>query len=241
MARSPGDAVRRFTRAATSTDWVGKAKQAADTLKTEYEAGKRGDDSPSPKLWGNAPAPPTEGAAATDDDATEVTELTELTEVTAVTEVANQAEVTEVADQAEVTEVTEVTDQADVDELTELVEGIDWAAVRASTAARAADTTQTVRTLAGNVDWDAVQPLAAQVSSALIAAVAAGQLPIGGRIGGIVARAMVDQGGLGQRLGRQVLADQKVARPELRQVIDVVGTMIDHPPGVAESQRSSST
>ena len=88
---------------------------------------------------------------------------------------------------------------------------------------------------------DAVQPLAAQVSSALIAAVAAGQLPIGGRIGGIVARAMVDQGGLGQRLGRQVLADQKVARPELRQVIDVVGTMIDHPPGVAESQRSSST
>ena len=121
------------------------------------------------------------------------------------------------------------------------MEGIDWAAVRASTAARAADTTQTVRTLAGNVDWDAVQPLAAQVSSALIAAVAAGQLPIGGRIGGIVARAMVDQGGLGQRLGRQVLADQKVARPEIRQVIDVVGTMIDHPPGGAESQRSSST
>lgn len=238
MARSPGDAVRRFTRAATSTDWVGKAKQAADTLKTEYEAGKRGDDSPSPKLWGNAPATPTEGAAATDDGSTEVAEVIAVTEVT---EVANQAEVTEVTDQAEVTEVTEVTDQADVDELTELVEGIDWAAVRASTAARAADTTQTVRTLAGNVDWDAVQPLAAQVSSALIAAVAAGQLPIGGRIGGIVARAMVDQGGLGQRLGRQVLADQKVARPELRQVIDVVGTMIDHPPGVAESQRSSST
>jgi hypothetical protein len=116
--------------------------------------------------------------------------------------------------------------QADVEELTTLIGGVDWAGVRSATAARTTETAQAVRALAGQVDWAAVQPVAAQASSALIAAVATGQLPVGGRIGSMVARAMIDQGGLGQRLGRQVLADQGAARPELRQVIEVVDSIV---------------
>ena len=70
------------------------------------------------------------------------------------------------------------------------------------------------------VDWAKVQPAAAQVSSALIAAVASGRLPVGGRLTSTVARAIVDQGGLAQR----VAANLAEPPPDFRQVIDTTAT-----------------
>jgi len=210
-----------MAKAVASTDWKAKAKHAAGTLKSEYEAGKRGDDSPPAKIWAT-PAEQLDAFVAL------------LGRTRAAADVANTASVPPKphtpgpetsAPQSSEVEMTEA-QQADVEELTTLIGGVDWAGVRSATAARTTETAQAVRALAGQVDWAAVQPVAAQASSALIAAVATGQLPVGGRIGSMVARAMIDQGGLGQRLGRQVLADQGAARPELRQVIEVVDSIV---------------
>lgn len=212
-----------MAKAVASTDWKAKAKHAASTLKSEYEAGKRGDDGPSATIWAT-PAEQldafvallgrTRAATADKPSAPLESHPADHDQPGPAPALSDQA--------AEMTEA----DQADVAELTTLMGGIDWAGVRTATAARTTETAQAVRTLAGQVDWAAVQPVAAQASSALIAAVATGQLPVGGRIGSMVARAMIDQGGLGQRLGRQVLADQSAARPELRQVIDVVDSIV---------------
>jgi hypothetical protein len=78
--------------------------------------------------------------------------------------------------------------------------------------------------MSAQVDWAKVQPVAAQASSALIAAVAAGKLPVGGRTGALVARAMLDQGGLGQRVGRQMAGQVRVS-PDLRRAIDIVDSI----------------
>ncbi len=76
-----------------------------------------------------------------------------------------------------------------------------------------------MRAMARQVDWTKVQPAAAQVSSALIAAVAAGQIPVGGRLGPLVARAIVDQGGLAERVGQEMSTDQ-APLPDFRDAIE---------------------
>jgi hypothetical protein len=77
-----------------------------------------------------------------------------------------------------------------------------------------------MKAMADQVDWAKVQPVAAQVSSALIAAVASGRLPVGGRLTSTVARAIVDQGGLAQRVGQTV----ESLPPDFREVIDTTAT-----------------
>jgi hypothetical protein len=57
-----------------------------------------------------------------------------------------------------------------------------------------------MKSMAAEVDWDKVQPVAAKVSSALIAAVASGQLGIGGRFAAPVARAIMNDRNLAQRV-----------------------------------------
>ena len=95
---------------------------------------------------------------------------------------------------------TEAMLEADAKEVAEAMRRVDWTQVRAATAGRATDVTQTMRSLADQVDWAKVQPVAAQVSSALIAAVAAGRIPVGGRLGPMVAKAITDQNNLGKRI-----------------------------------------
>ena len=73
--------------------------------------------------------------------------------------------------------------------------------------------------MAQQVDWGKVQPVAAQVSSALIAAVASGQLGLGGRLGPTLARAIINQGGLGQRVAGKVTASASPP-PDFRGVIE---------------------
>jgi hypothetical protein len=211
----PTKAAGRLAGTVRSTDWKGRAKQAVQTLKDEYEAGKRGDDGPVQPIWASpreqldavldllrgARADSPESPAGTPDPTSSVI----------------HADGADLADQAD--HADEGADEV-ADEVAAALRGVDWAKVRAATAERSGDAARTVKAMAEQVDWAKVQPVAAQVSTALIAAVASGQLGVGGRLGSTVARAIVDQGGLGQRVARRIPADQLPVPAELRRVID---------------------
>lgn len=173
------------------------ARAAAASLKAEYEAGKRGDDSPVTPLWRS----PKE-------------------QLDAVLGLLRSAATDSSADAGD----TETPD-TEADEVAAALHGVDWDAARAAMSEKTAEAARTVRSMADHVDWAKVQPVAAQVSSALIAAVASGQLGLGGRLGPTVARAIVDQGGFGQRVGaavqrRQAAAPAAAPVPDFRGAIE---------------------
>lgn len=229
MAPGPGDAANKLGRALGAGGLTARLAAAAATLKAEYDAGKRGDDTPSAPLW----APPRQqldtflgllggvrrprGGAAADPG------IDQPSAADAETETQTQTETETETDEALA---------ADAAEVSGLLERVDWTAVRDSAAARSADATRAVRSMAAQVDWARVQPVAAQASSLLIAAVASGQVPVVGRTGTLVARAMLDEGGLGERVGRQ-LVQQAAVRPELRTVIGVVDSIAAQRPPAA--------
>lgn len=93
---------------------------------------------------------------------------------------------------------------------------VDWAAVKAATTERTTEAAQRMRAMAGEVDWGKVQPVAAQVSSALIAAVASGHVPLGGRAGSTVARAIMNDRDLAQRVATSLHRDQAPLPPDFR-------------------------
>lgn len=199
----PSGAARRLARSVRATDWKGRVKQAAQTLKDEYEAGKRGDDTPAQPIW----ASPKE----------------QLDGVLGLLKSAAASVVPSASDQVGAAPAEHVDDEtiaADADQVAEALRGVDWSTVSAAAAERTSDAARTVKAMADQVDWAKVQPVAAQVSSALIAAVASGQLGVGGRLGSTVARAIVDQGGLGQQVARRVTAQQLAVPSDLRRIID---------------------
>ncbi len=217
----PAAKAARLAQQVRTTDWKGRAKQAVQTLKDEYEAGKRGDDTPAQPIWASpreqldavlgllrsaAPAP----APAADTADTADTADVERDE--------RRAEPVELADDRPAQDAAAF--DADADEVAEALRRVDWTRVRAATAERSSDAARTVRAMAEQVDWTRVQPVAAQVSSARIAAVASGQLGVGGRLGTTVARAIVDQGGLGQHVAARVASQHLAVPAELRRVID---------------------
>jgi hypothetical protein len=199
----PSGAARRLARSVRATDWKGRVKQAAQTLKDEYEAGKRGDDTPAQPIW----ASPKE----------------QLDGVLGLLKSAAASVVPSASDQPVAAPAEHVDDEtiaADADQVAEALRGVDWSTVSAAAAERTSDAARTVKAMADQVDWAKVQPVAAQVSSALIAAVASGQLGVGGRLGSTVARAIVDQGGLGQQVAKRVTAQQLAVPSDLRRIID---------------------
>lgn len=108
---------------------------------------------------------------------------------------------------------------------------VDWAAVRAATAEKSSEAAQRMKTLAAEVDWAKVQAGAARVSSALIAAVASGHLPVGGRLAGPVARAIINEGGLAQRVHHSLRdaagtteLDDLADFPDVRNAIDTTAS-----------------
>lgn len=107
-----------------------------------------------------------------------------------------------------------VTDD-EVGSVADALRNVDWAKVRAATAERTSGAAATMRSLAADVDWGKVQAGAAVVSSALIAAVASGQIPVGGRLAGPVARAILDDAQLAQRVS-STLAARGAAVPDFR-------------------------
>lgn len=193
--------------AAQASRLAASARGAASSLKADYEAGRRGDETPVTPLWASpreqyeavlrlirgAPGQ----AASTDDDPTADAPI----------------------DDGPASE-------RDAQEVAAAMGSVDWSAVRTATSERSADVGRAVRSMAAEVDWQRLQPVAGQVSSALIAAVAAGRIPLGGRTGSVIARAIVDQGGLGRLVGDE-LRKAKVPVPTgFREAIEVYGREI---------------
>ena len=195
-----GRATSRLKRLA-ATDWKSKARDVASSIKAEYEAGKQGDEAPAKPIWATpqqqldgllavfrqtAPAgtsDPEAPAGSTDDAG------------------ANPS----AADQTDdATDATDATDAADVADVAAAIRGVDWAGVRAAAAGRTTEASKAMKSMADHVDWGKVQPVAAQVSSALIAAIATGQLGVGGRLASTVARTITNQNGLGQRVADEL-------------------------------------
>jgi hypothetical protein len=170
-----GRAARKLVDAVKDGAVQRRAKASVEALKAEYQAGRRGDDSEPTPLW----AGPRQ----------------QLDAVLAALSSARRS-----ADHERSAGHDPAHDPAAEQALADEVGKVDWAAVRAATAERSAEAAATVREMAAKVDWERLQPAAAQVSSALISAVAAGRLPIGGPLGTQVARAIVNQGDVARRL-----------------------------------------
>ncbi|MGZ4765666.1 MAG: hypothetical protein ACXVH5_06910, partial [Ilumatobacteraceae bacterium] len=113
---------------------------------------------------------------------------------------------------------------SEAQEVAEALRGVDWAEVRSSAASRTNDVTRTMRAMADHVDWSKVQPIAAQVSSALIAAVATGRIPVGGHLGPIVAKAITDQNNLGRRVAQNLQHSQTPVPTEFRGIIEATAS-----------------
>lgn len=192
MPRFPaGGAAGRLARAISGSDLSAKAKQAAQALKQEYESGKSGSEAEPAQIWG--------------------TPRQQIDSLIAILRGPRDEAQSSVDDEAAA--------DTDAEEVAEALQGVDWARVKAATGERTGEAADAVKAMAQQVDWGKVQPVAAQVSSALIAAVASGQLGLGGRLGPTVARAIINQGGLGQRVASKVAASA-TPPPDLRGVIE---------------------
>lgn len=118
-------------------------------------------------------------------------------------------------------------DDAAVDDIATRLKSVDWQQVRAMTAEKGSDAAHAVRSMADRVDWGKVQPVAAKVSTALIVAVASGQIPISGT-SGRVARAILNDQGFAERIGA-TLEREQAEPPDFRaRVIDTTAT-VDEP------------
>jgi hypothetical protein len=186
--------VQRAVRVATTTKWSAKAKAIAAALKAEHAAGRAGDESPAQPVW-PTPKEQLEGLKRLF--------RTAPTEPAALDEGGLDSEAQQVA---------------------EALRGVDWAEVRSSAASRTSDVSRTMRAMADHVDWGKVQPIAAQVSSALIAAVATGRIPVGGQLGPIVARAITDQNNLGKRVAQNLQHSRTTVPTEFRGIIEATAS-----------------
>jgi hypothetical protein len=191
--------VRRVVRAVTTTKWAAKAKGVAASLKAQHAAGRDGDESPAEPVW---PTPKEQ--------------LEALKKLFRSSPAPSVPPVDDTSDDEAL--------ESDAHEVAEALRGVDWAEVRAATAERTNDVTRTMRSLADHVDWAKVQPVAAQVSSALIAAVAAGRIPVGGPLGSIVARTIKDQNSLGRRVAANLQHTPSEAPPDFRGIIEATAT-----------------
>jgi hypothetical protein len=198
--------LRRVTRAVTSTKWTAKAREAAASLKAQHAAGRDGDETPAVPIW---PTPKEQ--------------LDALKHLFHKPGPDQTPDVDGGAGPVASPE-TEATVDADAKEVAAAMRRVDWTQVRAATSERATDMTHTMRSLAEQVDWVKVQPVAAQVSSALIAAVAAGRIPVGGRLGPMVAKAITDQNNLAKRIAVDLQNSQTPMPPDFRGAIEATAT-----------------
>lgn len=206
MGMAPADSdnpAHRVGRAAKSAKWGVKAKGVVSALKAQHAAGLEGDESPPEPIW---PTPKQQLEA-----------FKNLFRSSAKDNVAH-------VDSASPSETGDEALDRDAQEVAEALRSVDWAQVRAATAERTNDVARTMRSMADHVDWSKVQPVAAQVSSALIAAVAAGRIPVGGPLGSIVARAISDQNNLGRRVAANLQHTPAHAPPDFRGVIEATAT-----------------
>jgi hypothetical protein len=176
-----------------------KARRVAAALRAEYEAGRRGDDSPAEPVW-----------------ATPAEQWQRLRQLVGARAVDGSTPVVEPD--------TPATDSDAADEVVSALGRVDWTAVRAATTERTTEAAAAMKAMAADVDWAKVQPVAAQISSALIAAVASGQLGIGGPLGRTLARTIVNDGGLAHRVGTSLERQRATLPPDFRNVIDATSS-----------------
>ncbi len=200
MAGPKGDKrLRRVARAVTTTDWGTRAKQVAASLKAQHAAGRDGDDSPAEPVW---PTPKEQLEA-----------LKSLFRAVPPNDGPNEGVIPD----------EHILDD-DAAQVADALRRVDWTQVKAATTERTNDVARTMRSMADHVEWSKVQPVAAQVSSALIAAVAAGRIPIGGQLGSVEARAIADQNSLGRRVAANLEQTSTNAPPDFRGVIEATAT-----------------
>jgi len=108
---------------------------------------------------------------------------------------------------------------ADATSVADAMRSVDWRAVKDNVATKGKDTAAAMRDMAAQVDWSKVQPMAAEVSSALIAAVASGELKLGGSLGGRVARAIMNDDELGQKVAANLRKTHQ-SPPKFTNIID---------------------
>ena len=174
-----------------------KARQAAAALKAEYRAGREGDDSAPEPIW-----------------ATPKEQLDRLLGLLGAARMAPPPPVDEPdAEQAE-------RDDVEAEQVAQALRGVDWAAVRVATSEKASDGRRAMRSLADQVDWAKVQPMAAQVSSALIAAVASGRIGVGGPLGATIARTIAGQSGLAEKVANRLATNAADVPPDFRGAIE---------------------
>lgn len=192
-----------------------KAADAVDSLRNEFEAGKRGDETVPQPIGPTAREqfsmlltlvtgrPAAEGTTADDTTADDTT-----------------ADDTTTAGPSASTEPGAGPENDNAEQVVAAMDGIDWDAVKAATADRASAAAQTMKSMADQVDWQAMKPVAARVSSALIAAVAAGQVPgLGGPLGTPVTRAIINQSGLAQKVADSMGPTKVTSLPDVGGVI----------------------
>ncbi len=201
MAGPKGDKpLHRVARAVTTKDWGARAKQVAASLKAQHAAGRDGDDSPAEPVW---PTPKEQ-----------LDLLKKLFRTGSPDNISTAGH--DAPDEQKLDD--------DAAEVADALRRVDWAHVKAATAERTNDVARTMRSMAEHVEWTKVQPVAAQVSSALIAAVAAGRIPIGGQLGSMVARAIADQNNLGRRVAANLEQSPANVPPDFRGVIEATAT-----------------
>ncbi len=193
---SASDFAGRIGAALRNAEVAAKAKKAAQRLHDEFRAGQKGDESPAEPIW----AGPGEQFQA----------FLRL--------LRGPADDRQAAAAADDPEQPSDNPAGEASTVSTALSQVDWSKVTSAASERTGDVAQRMRAMADQVDWARLQPMAAKASSAMIAAVASGQLGVGGRIGAVVAKAIVDQGGLGQQVAQQMPVDEPL--PDYRNVID---------------------
>ncbi len=196
--------VHRVVHSVTTTKWSTKVKAVAASLKAQHAAGRDGDDSPAEPIW---PTP-----------REQLDVLKRLFRSSP-----SQTATIDPAAPASDPPAVDAPD-TDAEEVAAALRGVNWAEVRTATSGKANDVTKAMRAMSDHVDWAKVQPVAAQVSSALIAAVATGRIPVGGRLGPIVAKAIRDQNNLAGRVAQNLEHTHATAPPDFREIIESTAT-----------------
>lgn len=217
VAERLGRLAARLVNAIEPTAQRVNSSEFAKRLRDEFERGRSGaaDEAATES------ARPTDGATGGE---TVATDATGVQSAGAADSSGTQAEGTGTQDSATRPTDTGSTDTltggdespgaSDEDSVVAALRAVDWSKVRTATSERSSAAAQRMREMAGDVDWGRVQAGAAVVSSALIAAVASGQVPLGGRLAGPVARAILNDADLGARVNSRLKGD--AAPPDLR-------------------------
>lgn len=201
VAERLGRLAARLVNAAEPAVEKVKASEFAQKLRTEFERGRAGE-----------PDAPPASSSVVDDGANGAAGTTPDTAPPAAAATAAPADTSATTSSDTAADAPPAADE--VDSLVDALSSVDWAKVRNAASEKGSGVAASMKKMAADVDWGKVQSGAAVVSSALIAAVASGQLPIRGRLAGPVARAILNDADLASKVSARLKGDERP--PDLR-------------------------